>query len=166
MINQQKKILLLTAISLAVVKVNGIDGIARALHHAPKTFFLTTSNSNFTSSSIYAQAQVYAQAQGTCQQLGQDYEEVYAFLTHNFYINICRQGDSFYYYRQSKSNPEQSIVLKATAVRGGKVFKAVKGKMTYFVGVNANGYYSSVMQPNNEIVVEPEVKPETLNVNI
>ncbi len=166
MINQQKKILLLTAIGLVVGKVNGIDWIARALHHAPKTFFITTTNSNFTSSIIYAQAQVYAQAQGTCQQLGQDYEEVYAFLTHNFYISICRQGDSFYYYRQSKSNPEQTILLRATAVRDGKVFKAVKGKMTYFVGVNANGYYSSVMQPNNEIIVEPEVKPETLNVNI
>ncbi|HHP7231385.1 MAG TPA: hypothetical protein ACFCUY_11080 [Xenococcaceae cyanobacterium] len=159
MINCGIKILLLTAVSLTGIKFYGISRTARASHDEPKNPVLTNYQVNLTSS------QVSDQARRICQRLGQGYEEVHSFLTYNFYIGICRQGDRFYYFRQSKSNPEQTIILRATTVFGGEVFKAVKGRVTYFVGVNANGYYSSVMQPNHEIIVEPEVKSETFNVN-
>ena len=160
MINQQQRILLLIMSTLAVAKVINLNAIAKDLQDDSKPFLPSFVNSNFVS------APFYAQARGPCEKLGQNYRKVHGFLTHNFHIGICLQGDQFYYYRHSKSNPKQVMLLKATTVRGGRVFKAKKGRVTYFVGINADGYYSSVMQANHEIVVEPEVKPEKFNLKL
>lgn len=160
MINQRQKTLLLIVSTLTVAKVIGLNAIAKDLQDDSKLFLPSAVNSNFTSSPFYAQAR------GPCQKLGQNYKKVHGFLTHNFHIGICLQGEQFYYYRHSKSNPKQIMLLKATTVMGGKVFKAKKGRVTYFVGTNANGYYSSVMQANHEIVLEPEVKSEKFNPKI
>ncbi len=157
MINLPKKILLIIAMSLTMVKVNRINGVAKTWEEAQANPLDSSAiNSN------YSFAPIYAQVRSTCQKLGLDYEKIYSFVTHNFYIGICRRGENFYYYRQSKSNPRKLVVLKAMTVMGGDVFKAQKGKVTYFVGTNANGYYSSVMQSNHEIVVEPEIKSNKL----
>lgn len=99
-----------------------------------------------------------AQSWRVCQQLGNYFQEVYAFETQNYYINICRQGQEFYYHRQSKSAPDQAILLPATRVFGGNIYQAVDGKITYFAGLNSDGYYSSVMHNDNEIIFEPELK--------
>lgn len=99
-----------------------------------------------------------------CQQMGQGYQEVYAFETQNFYINICHLNGSFFYHRQSKINPRDTIFLPATIVFGGDYYQATDGKTVYLVGMNADGYYSSVMQNNNEIVFEPELKPSSATV--
>ena len=160
MINQRQKILLLIVSTLGVAKAVGLNAIAKDLQNDSKLFLPSSINSNFISYPFYAQAR------GPCEQLGQNHKKVHGFLTHNFHIGICLQGDQFYYYRHSKSNPKQVILLKATTVMGGKVFKATKGRVTYFVGTNANGYYSSVMQANHEIVVEHEVKYEKFNPKI
>lgn len=93
-----------------------------------------------------------------CQNINSEYQEVYAFETQNYYINICQSANSFFYYRQSKYNMSSTLLIPAQAVFGGKVFQAIDGKVTYFVGVDDNGYYSSVMQNNNEIVLEPELQ--------
>ena len=152
-----KKILLFKLCCLALMKFHRVNEMVTASYDASTT---TPTNTSLVSSPIYAQMR------GTCQRLGLRYEEVYDFWTRNFRVSICRQGDSFYYYRQSKSNPQQAILLRATTVFGGEVFKAVQGKITYFVGVNTDGYYSSVMQANHEIVVEPEVKSAIFDLNI
>ncbi|AFZ33897.1 hypothetical protein Sta7437_0282 [Stanieria cyanosphaera PCC 7437] len=93
-----------------------------------------------------------------CQKIGRDYQEIYSFETQNFYINICRLEDNFFYYRQSKLNPRYQILLPATLVFGGDYYQAVDGHTVYLVGINSDGYYSSVMQNNNEIIFEPEIQ--------
>ena len=161
MISLLKKILLIIAISLTMVKVNRTNGVATTWQENQANLFDSSAiNSNSTF------APIYAQVRSSCQKLGSDYEKVYNFVTQNFYIGICRRGENFYYYRQSKSNPRKLVVLKATIVLGGDVFKAEKGKVTYFVGTNANGYYSSVMQPNHEIIVEPEINQNKLSIEL
>lgn len=92
-----------------------------------------------------------------CQQIGQEYQEVYSFETQNFQINICRLKESFFYHRQSKINPSYTIFLPAELVYGGDYFQAVNGNTVYLVGRNADGYYSSVMQDNDKIIFEPEL---------
>jgi hypothetical protein len=98
---------------------------------------------------------VLAQDWRVCQRIGKDVEEVYALETQNYYINICRQKENFLYHRQSKLDPEWSLLLPAEKVFSGSVFQAIYGKITYFVGLNSNGYYSSVMDDNNQIIFEP-----------
>lgn len=95
--------------------------------------------------------------QSFCQSVQPDYQDFYHFETYNYDISICRKGEDWLYHRQSKSNPESVVILPATTVFGGDVFKAEDGKTTYFVGMNSDGYYSSVMYANNQMIFEPEL---------
>lgn len=144
MSNLWKKIALLTAIifGLAVLpkKPAIADYLARWQQSSP--LFLAQTGGDWR----------------VCQQLGDSFEEIYAFETQNSYINICGQGQEFYYYRQSKFDPEEAILLPAERVFGGNIYQAEDGKITYFAGLNSDGYYSSVMHNNNEIIFEPELK--------
>lgn len=93
----------------------------------------------------------------SCQTLGTQYRDFYNFQTRNYYISICSKGEAWYYYRESKSNPDDTTLLPAKVVFGGDVFKAVHKKVTYFVGINSDGYYSSVMYGNDRMIFEPEL---------
>ena len=101
-------------------------------------------------------------AQGVlgCGSIDATYQEIYSFETQNYYINVCRLGNSYYYHRQSKSD-SSSVLIPANALSVGSVFQATDGKTDYFVGKNGDRYYSSVMQNSNEIVFEPELLPPT-----
>lgn len=97
------------------------------------------------------------QSKNICQTIGSDFQQFYNFETRNYHIGICRQMEKWFYYRKPKSNPEDALLLSAELVFGGDVFRAENGKITYFVGVNSDGYYSSVMYGNNQMIFEPQV---------
>jgi hypothetical protein len=92
-----------------------------------------------------------------CNKVSAAYKEVYHFETENHYINICQLDSEFYYYRQSKSDVNNRLLIPAEALVRGDVFQATAGKTTYFVGIDSDRYYSSVMSNDNEIVFEPEM---------
>lgn len=96
----------------------------------------------------------------SCSNINAAYQEVYSFETENYYINICQLERKFYYHRQSKLNGN-NILAPAQTVARGDVFQATVGKITYFVGVDSDRHYSSVMLNNNEIVFEPEIQSST-----
>jgi hypothetical protein len=100
---------------------------------------------------------VVAQNWRACQRMGENIEEIHAFETQNYYINICRQEQQYFYYRQSKSNSDSFIWLPAQKVFDGKIYQAIGSNITYFVGSNSDGYYSSVMHNNSEIIFEPQI---------
>ena len=102
-----------------------------------------------------------AQNLSFCQQLEKGYQEVHAFETQNFYINVCRHQQKYYYHRKSKHNPNHSVLLPASSLLDGNMFQASDRGKTYIVGTNAEGYYSSVMHRNNEIIFEPALGRST-----
>ena len=113
--------------------------------------------------SKYNKPQLFlAQNLSFCQQIEKGYQEVHAFETQNFYINVCRHQQKYYYHRKSKHNPEHSILLPANSISNGNMFQASDRGKTYIVGTNAEGYYSSVMHKNNEIIFEPALGRSTL----
>ncbi len=97
------------------------------------------------------------QPKDICKSVGSEFQQFYNFETRNYHIGICRQDEKWVYYRRPKSNPGDPLLLSAELVFGGDVFKAEDGKLTYFVGVNSDGYYSSVMYGNNQLIFEPQV---------
>lgn len=92
-----------------------------------------------------------------CRNINTAYQNVYSFETENHHINICQVGKKFYYYRQSKLDANDNLLVPAKALVRGNIFQAKAGKKTYFVGMDSDRYYSSVMLNNNEIVFEPEI---------
>lgn len=98
-----------------------------------------------------------ARTPSRCQAIGSKSREIYSFETQDYYINICKLGETFYYRRQSKNDVE-TLLIPAEVVFRGDVFQATNKETTYFVGKNGDRHYSSVMQNNNEIVFEPELQ--------
>lgn len=94
-----------------------------------------------------------------CHNVNPAYQEVYGFETENHYINICQLDNEFFYYRQSKIDASNKLLIPAESILRGDVFQATARKTTYFVGIESDRYYSSVMSNNNEIVFEPEILP-------
>ena len=93
-----------------------------------------------------------------CNFINAAYQEVYSFETENHYISICQQNSKFFYHRQSKLEGGTNILVPASAVFLGNVYRARVGKTTYFVGIDSDRYYSSVMLNNDEMVFEPEIE--------
>jgi hypothetical protein len=155
MSNWWKKNIWIIPLILAVFKIQSSDAIAA------KTNVLFDS---FTTPSVENRgwkSWLLAKGSNTCQQFHSQYQQVYGFETQSFYIGICQQENYYVYYRQSKLNPEKSLLLPAQIVFGGSIYQAVDGKTIYFVGIDNNGYYSSVMKNNNEIIFEPEINRRT-----
>lgn len=101
-----------------------------------------------------------------CRELNSSYQEVYSFETENYYINVCQLEENFYYHRQSKSaGSRRNLLLPAQAILQGSVFQATVGKVVYFVGIDSDRHYSSVMLNNNEIVFEPEIEPVSRTIS-
>ena len=119
----------------------------------------TVSNRNYLENNHNRQFNLLAQKSLDCQKINPVYQEVYSFETESYYINICQIEDSFYYYRQSKQDPQNQLLIPAQAVFGGDVFQATDGKTNYFIGQDGDRYYSSVMSNDNEIVFEPQLSP-------
>jgi hypothetical protein len=92
-----------------------------------------------------------------CRNINAAYQKVHSFETENYYINICQLNSKFYYYRQSKLDANNNLLVPAESLVRGNVFQATAGKTTYFVGTDRDRYYSSVMSNNNEIIFEPEI---------
>jgi hypothetical protein len=68
-----------------------------------------------------------------CQQISTDYQEVYAFETPNFYINICQKGDAYFYSGEAKQSDTTSIFIPATPLAHSRGFQAQNGNVAYVV---------------------------------
>jgi len=68
-----------------------------------------------------------------CQQIGTDYQEVYAFETDSFYVNICSQNDLYFYSGEAKRTDASSIFIPAVPLVDDRGFKAINGNLSYVV---------------------------------
>jgi hypothetical protein len=68
-----------------------------------------------------------------CQQLGKEYQEVYAFETPSFYINICQKDNVYFYSGEAKQSDQNSIFIPAYPLKNQPGFQAVNGNLSYLV---------------------------------
>ena len=68
-----------------------------------------------------------------CQRLGVNYQEVYAFETDSFFINICQKDNVYFYSGESKHGDSSSIFIPADPLEDSRGFKAVNGNVSYLV---------------------------------
>ena len=77
-----------------------------------------------------------------CQQVGSDYQAVYAFETPSFYVNICQKEDAFFYLGEAKQGEEylngignlrSSIFIPAYPLENSNGFRAENGNVSYWI---------------------------------
>lgn len=68
-----------------------------------------------------------------CQQIGTDYQAVYAFETASFYVNICQKDDAYFYSGQAKQQDRNSIFIPAYPLENKAGFLAKNGNLSYLV---------------------------------
>jgi hypothetical protein len=69
----------------------------------------------------------------SCQQLGKEYQEVYAFETASFYVNICQKDNVYFYSGEAKQSDQSSIFIPAYPLENQQGFQAVNGNLSYLV---------------------------------
>ncbi|PSB12644.1 hypothetical protein C7B62_00725 [Pleurocapsa sp. CCALA 161] len=69
----------------------------------------------------------------SCQQISTDYQEVYAFETSSFYVNICQKDDIYFYSGEAKQSDNSSIFMTATPLEHNRGFQAKNGNVSYVV---------------------------------
>lgn len=91
----------------------------------------------------------------TCQQISKTYQEVYAFETSNFYINICQKGNFYFYSGEAKQSNLNSIFIPAHPLENGTGYQAQNGNVSYVVLVpftNKTSQKSSDLSPSEAIL--------------
>lgn len=68
-----------------------------------------------------------------CQQINPEYQEVYAFETSSFYINICQKDRVYFYSGEAKQSDTNSIFMTATPLEHNRGFQAKNGNVSYVV---------------------------------
>ena len=68
-----------------------------------------------------------------CQQINADYQEVYAFETPSFYVNICQKNDVYFYSGEAKQSHANSIFISAIPLEDKRGFLAQNGNVSYTV---------------------------------
>lgn len=68
-----------------------------------------------------------------CQQIATTYQEVYAFETKSFYINICQKDNVYFYSGEAKQSDRNSIFLTAYPLKENRGFRAENGNVSYVV---------------------------------
>ncbi|MEL6930832.1 MAG: hypothetical protein AAFO95_19695 [Cyanobacteria bacterium J06600_6] len=68
-----------------------------------------------------------------CQQISTEYQEVYAFETDSFYVNICSQNNTYFYSGEAKQTGTSSIFIPALPLEDNRGFKAINGNLSYVV---------------------------------
>ncbi|HEY9769860.1 MAG TPA: hypothetical protein V6C71_15430 [Coleofasciculaceae cyanobacterium] len=79
----------------------------------------------------------------TCQQIGAAYQEVYAFETTSFYINICQKERDYFYSGEAKQNNHNSIFIPAYPLEDNRGFQAENGNVDYVVILPFDNHNSS-----------------------
>ena len=101
-----------------------------------------------------------------CQQIGAAYQEVHAFETPSFYVNICQNGDRFFYSGEAKQSTINSVFLPAYPLTNGRGYQANNGNVSYLIlvpskGINANG---SQIVDQGATKINPELTEKLLTV--
>lgn len=69
----------------------------------------------------------------SCQQISPDYQEVYAFETPSFYVNICQKDNVYFYSGEAKQSDNSSVFMTATPLEHNRGFQAKNGNVSYVV---------------------------------
>jgi len=97
--------------------------------------------------------------QPTCQQIGKNYLEVRAFETENFYINVCRKDNQYYYLGEGKTGKRNTIFLPANSLSIGdlslgEMYRAHNGNVAYIVSILPHQAVLTIERNGEQIAVE------------
>ena len=99
----------------------------------------------------------------SCQQIGEAYQEVRAFETDNFYVNICQQEDNYYYLGEAKTGKIGTIFLPANALAPGEMYRANNGNVAYIVTILPSKAILTIERNGAQVAIESSHKKQCLD---
>lgn len=101
--------------------------------------------------------------QQSCQQIGEAYQEVKAFETANFYVNICQKDRNYYYLGEAKTGTIDTIFLPANALATGEMYRANNGNVAYIVTILPNETILSIERNGAQVLAESSLNKQCIN---
>jgi hypothetical protein len=92
-----------------------------------------------------------------CQQTGGEYQEIYAFETPSFYVNICKKGNLYFYSGEAKQGDINSIFIPAYSIDNGQSYQADNGNLSYYVEILPDTETLTVERNNRPILREKAI---------
>ena len=99
-----------------------------------------------------------------CQRISSEYQEIYAFETDSFYVNICQKDDVYFYSGEAKQSdkpddigsPRSSIFIPAYPLEDDRGFYSENGNLSYIVllpfGKQHNDGQTPMLEPAEAIL--------------
>lgn len=89
-----------------------------------------------------------------CQEISPDYQQVYAFETTSFYVNICQKDDAYFYLGEAKQSDRNSTFIPAEPLNDHRGFQASNGNISYLVVLpfTEDDFKSSSTEPAEAIL--------------
>lgn len=109
--------------------------------------------SSQSSSDAYYYFQV-SQPGHNCARIGEEYQEVLAFETANFYVNICLMGDRYFYSGEAKQGNLGSIFLPAYPLANEQDYIANNGNISYLISSSASENTLTIRKNGRQIASE------------
>lgn len=115
--------------------------------------------------------------QQSCQQIGEAYQQVKAFETTNFYVNICQKENNFYYLGEAKTGSieevrgsrvlrrglSDTIFLPANSLASGEMYRASNGNMAYIVTILPHEAILTIERNGAQVAIESSLKNHCIN---
>lgn len=98
-----------------------------------------------------------------CQQIGEEYREIKAFETENFYVNICQKADNYYYLGEAKTGAISTIFVPANALNPGEMYRANNGNVSYIVNILPSRSVLIVERNGAEVERETSLQKQCLD---
>lgn len=89
-----------------------------------------------------------------CQQIESAYQEVKAFETANFYVNICQKDNNYYYLGEAKTGTINTVFIPAYSLASGAMYRANNGNVSYTIDILPNGATLTIERNGTQIVKE------------
>lgn len=132
-----------------------ITGLTLSLAIASRDFVIAQTTSQSSSDADYSFR--VSQDWYNCQQIGAEYQEILAFETANFYVNICVNGDRYFYSGEAKQGNLASIFLPAYPLANRKDYIAKNGNISYLISTSSSKNILVIRKNGRQIVVEKAV---------
>jgi hypothetical protein len=99
----------------------------------------------------------------SCQQIGEGYQDIRAFETKSFYVNICQKDNNYYYIGEAKTGNINTIFLPANALAPGEMYRANNGNVAYIVTILANEAILTVERNGEQVAIENSLEHQCDN---
>ena len=141
-------------ISKLLARSSAILPLGRALAIVTIPIITVITSGNLVSADTNTDYIFLLERDRNCQQIESAYQEVKAFETANYYVNICQKDNNYYYLGEAKTGTINTVFIPAHSLASGAMYRANNGNVSYTIDILPDGATLTIERNGTQIVRE------------